>query len=287
MPLGHLRCYRIQRMARRYPLLLFFLLAYAFAWPFLFAMALFGAPLETSYAAGFAPTVAAMLVHRWSGESGPAFRWHAGWRRTLLGSLACGVLVLGAFVVMPAALLSEDPGRLNWSVLIAASSYNWSTLLGGPLGEEPGWRGYALPRLEERFGALRGSLLLGVAWTCWHLPGFLSDAWPHPPFSIYLPLMVCHSLSLSFGTNLARFAVIPAILGHALFNSTGTFFSGLFASEPMSANNAIWRGLGTLLKAAGAQPLSMGPNAVIVATSVLVATTLVASTRGRLAFLKK
>ena len=271
-------------MAGRYPMLTFFLLAYAFAWPFLFAIALFGAPLETGFIAAFSPTTAAMLVHRWAGGSGPAFRWHSGWCRTLLGSLACAALMLSAFVVLPAILLSEDPRRLNWSVFIAAGSYNLSTLLGGPLGEEPGWRGFALPRLEQRFGAVRGSLLLGVVWTCWHLPGFLSDAWPHPPFTIYLPMLLIQSLILSFGTNLARFAAIPAILGHALFNSTGTLVGGLFATEPMSGHNVFWKGFGSLMRWMGTQPFAMGPNAVVLVGGIVVAIALIAMSRGRLAY---
>jgi membrane protease YdiL (CAAX protease family) len=270
-------------VARRYPLLTFFVLAYGLSWPFGFAIALFGAPLETSFVAALGPLVAAIITQRWSGESGPAFRWHSGRGRTLLGSVVCAGLTLLTFVALPAVLLSEDARRLNWGVLIAAGSYNWSTLLGGPLGEEPGWRGYALPRLQAIFGVLGGSLLLGVLWTCWHLPLFASDAWPHPPFWFYLPLLMSMTMILSFGTNLARFAVIPAILGHAVFNSMNTYIAGLFASEPMSAQNALWKGFGALMRWAGASPFGISPNTVILSCGTVVALAIVLCTGGRLA----
>ena len=269
-------------MIGRHPLLTFFVLAYGLNWPFAFAIALFGAPLEIPFAAALGPLFAAIMTHRWSGESGPAFRWHSGWRRTTLASVACAGLTLFAIVAFPAVLLSEDARKLNWSVLIAAGSYNWSTLLGGPLGKEPGWRGYALPRLQASFGPMCGSLLLGLIWTCWHLPLFLSDAWPHPPFSFYLPLLISLTIALSFGTNLARLAVIPAILGHAVFNSVGTYIAGLFASERMSAGNVFWKGFGVLMKWVGVAPFAMGPNSVIVWSGVAVALGTILCTRGRL-----
>jgi hypothetical protein len=42
----------------------------------------------------------------------------------------------------------------------------------GPLGEELGWRGFALPRMLERWSPLRASLILGLIWGLWHLPAF-------------------------------------------------------------------------------------------------------------------
>ncbi|MEO8685917.1 MAG: CPBP family intramembrane glutamic endopeptidase, partial [Devosia sp.] len=40
------------------------------------------------------------------------------------------------------------------------------------IGEEAGWRGFALPRLQARFSALTATAILFVIWACWHLPLF-------------------------------------------------------------------------------------------------------------------
>jgi uncharacterized protein len=41
------------------------------------------------------------------------------------------------------------------------------------IGEETGWRGYALPALQKRFSALTATLILAVGWACWHIPAFI------------------------------------------------------------------------------------------------------------------
>ncbi len=64
--------------------------------------------------------------------------------------------------------------------------YNYSTLLGGPLGEASGWRGYALPRLEPALGRVRRSLLLGLLWTGGHVPLYLYPGWISSPLCLYI-----------------------------------------------------------------------------------------------------
>jgi uncharacterized protein len=119
--------------------------------------------------------------------------------------------------------------------LASISVYNYSTLLGGPLGEEPGWRGYALPRLEAAFGPVRASLLLGLLWTGWHLPLFLYPGWTSAPLWIYVVFLTGQSVLLTYGANLDNFAVVAPIAMHAVFNTVPRFLTGLFANTQPSA----------------------------------------------------
>lgn len=242
---------------------MFFALSYAWAWLVFVPMAIFRAPPQWIVVAAVGPTVAALVTHRIATGSYQAFRIYATWSRAL-GSMAVGVaLMIVAYVVLP-GVIAADPRTLHWSILTSVGVYNYSTLLGGPLGEEPGWRGYALPRLESAFGAVRGSLLLALLWTGWHLPLFFYPGWTSSPLWIYLLFLTGQSFILTFATNLAGFGVVTPIAMHAIFNTVSRFLNGLFA---------------------GTQPNIRFPFELVMALCGLVtAAALVLATGGRLGY---
>ncbi len=77
-----------------------------------------------------------------------------------------GLFGSGNFDFSSIGTSNEFPG---WGLLMF-TAYNIFTF---GYGEEMGWRGYALPKLQQRFSALQSSLILTVFWALWHLPLFL------------------------------------------------------------------------------------------------------------------
>jgi membrane protease YdiL (CAAX protease family) len=107
----------------------------------------------------------------------------------------------------------------------------------GPLGEELGWRGYALPRLVHSLGIWFGSLTLGVAWCFWHMPMILLQ--PGAALPSYMPISVGSvTIYLAQITGIAcimtfvyyntKGSVLIAVLLHLMFNvSDGVLLDGL------------------------------------------------------------
>jgi len=245
------------------PLIIFFALAYTWAWLVFVPIVVFHAPIEWTVLATFGPSIAALVTHRITTGSYRAFRIYTTWPRTF-GATVMGIaLMVLAYVILP-GVTTADPRKLNWSILTSVAVYNYSTLLGGPLGEEPGWRGYALPRLEAALGPVRGSLLLALLWVGWHLPLFLYPGWTSTSLWTYALILIGQSIILSYAVNLSGFSVIPAIAMHAAFNTVSRFLNGLFANTEPSARIPF--------------------ELVLALCGVATAVVLILATRGRLAY---
>src|SRR5919202_2399631 len=102
--------------------------------------------------------------------------WRVGLRWYLFNLIGIpAVMALGMIILPggPALLLTLGPGY----VLSYPVSFVLIIIVGGPLLEEPGWRGFALPRLQPLHGPLGGTVILGLLWGLWHLPEFLVPTW--------------------------------------------------------------------------------------------------------------
>lgn len=216
-------------MTVRRQLLIFFSIAFAYTWIVMAWMILGHLPIEFGILASCGPTVAALIAHRLATGNYRAFHINVNWSGTLGASLLGPLMIIVGLVVLPAVAVVY-PSKLNWRVFASIGVYNYSTLLGGPLFEEPGWRGFALPRLEAQMRPVTAGLFLGAIWAVWHLPMFFYPGWTSLPFWNYFLILIPLSVFMTFGANIARFGVIAPILMHAINNTGNNYFQGLFAA---------------------------------------------------------
>jgi membrane protease YdiL (CAAX protease family) len=195
-------------------------------------MILLDGPSELMTVFGLSPLAAALITHRLATGNWRAFRLVGSWPRSL-AALGLGVVLIAlAFIILP-VLAVVDASKLNWGALTSMSLFFSTSPLAGPIPEEPAWRGYALPMLEAEFGVLRGAVLLGLLWAAWHLPLFLLPGFSSAPFWMFALIVLAHSILLTIATNLANFAVLPAVVMHWVFNNSSAIISGLMANvEP-------------------------------------------------------
>lgn len=132
-----------------------------------------------------------------------------------------GALVIPDAVALPtsSALLSQPVGTVLLTVLFI--------IVVGPVSEEPGWRGYALDRLQARWTPLVASLALGVVWWAWHLPlltvpgSFLYGVAASPTFVAgYLGTVLLYSVLFTWVYNRTRRSVLATVLMHFSINLT-------------------------------------------------------------------
>ena len=246
---------------RRHPLIAFFALANGMSWlawlPYVLSQNglgllpfAFPALLGTTQLAGvlpgayLGPVTAAFLVTALT-EGRPGLR---AWRGRLLRLRVDWRWWVGVAVLVPLSILAATFALTDaWTafrvvspvVLIAYPPMLLLQVVTTALAEEPGWRDFALPRLQGRHGPLLGTVILGLLWGVWHLPLFLTEWGGFPQAAWYQPLLfvvscVPLSIVMTWVFNRTGQSVPLIMLLHAGINSTYTllwpaFFPGLAA----------------------------------------------------------
>lgn len=212
-------------------LLAFFLLAFGWSWALWGPEALVAQGRLESWpalpaVAAFGPTLAGLaMVYVDRGWAGLA---DLGRRTLSIGSLQwllVGILVFPV-VTGAALLLAMRQGfspSFPWAgnLVVLPAAFVTILLLGGPVEEEFGWRGYALDPLQARFGALGGSVVLGLAWSLWHLPLFYlptETAYYDRPFWGLVVSVTLLSVLLTWLYNNTRGSLLVVLLAHTAFN---------------------------------------------------------------------
>jgi membrane protease YdiL (CAAX protease family) len=220
-------------VVRRYPLIVFFVLAYVFSW---WTWPLYAFGLSPSPIIAFGPFLAAILVLALTTGKGGVVtllrrmvRWRVRpvWYAVALllpvaisgGAALLNVVVLGASAPSPAELGA-------WSGLVP--TFFLLLLVPGIGGawEEPGWRGYALPKLQGGHSALLASLILGVVWAFWHLP-LMVIGQIHLSDPVFI---VAWTVVFTWVFNNTNGSVLIAMLMHNMHNViSGGYFSAMFS----------------------------------------------------------
>ena len=214
------------RKRHKFELVFFFVCAYGIAWvlwlPLILGKGGLGLiPLQPSrrYAeiGTFGPTIAALITQRVFAGNWRAFRLWSRPRQAVIGISIGSTLLLLACFASAFASTQSGFGLWNWAALLIIPRQFLQNLLGGPLGEEPGWRGFALPRLQKRLPPLVASVVLGLLWANWHLPLLLISFYTGS-YWVYVPYLTFCSVIIGFGFNLSSQNTVVAIYLHGLFN---------------------------------------------------------------------
>jgi membrane protease YdiL (CAAX protease family) len=240
---------------KRYPLVAYFILAYALAWILI--------PLVVSVSVAFGllalfgPAIAAISVTG-------AIEGRSGIRQ-LIGRVMQGraglkwiAVAVGLPLFMSAMVVLLNAALMGKPLAIVPNEAPVFTLILGLLviGEEIGWRGFALPRLQTRFNSLTASLILGVLWAAWHLPNSFIPGMGHylTAFPVFLVWVISMTVLFTWLVNRTRGSIWIAWLFHAAINVAGGF---LFIGDNLLQ---WWLSAGVFAVAALIIVIAEGPN---------------------------
>jgi membrane protease YdiL (CAAX protease family) len=208
-----------RKHAKAFPLTTFFALAYLLTWvllPFSRTSVVF------SLLALCGPAAAALMTAAMCGRTERSELWDrvSQWRARGYWYLLALLLPLPISALRSGMeYLLGAPGPLQVQPISTLSMIVFVLVV----GEEIGWRGFAMPRLTERVGWVHASLIIGSLWAFWHLPLFFMAGMPQygTPFLPYIGYTIGLSVILSALTLSTAGSVIIATLFHGAVNTFG------------------------------------------------------------------
>ncbi len=268
----------LKRLISRHPLLAYFVIAFVGSWASLLPIALsrgvnglgllpYRLPDIAFYIAGIlftfaGPALASLVVTAIiSGRAGVGqllrrcVRWRVGigwYLIAIFGFLLVYLVSYSVFlgVNLPLALLAQLPLLLTvflpQGVLI---------ILTASFAEELGWRGFALPRLQQRYGPVLGTVILGTLHGLWHLPAFFTQIlgpFSLPGYAGFLFVAIAATFLYTWIFNHTRGSVLLATLTHG-FSDAGLSLVALLIPAQLVVSgwaapivNGSWQGVNVI-----------------------------------------
>ena len=176
-----------------------------------------------------APALAALLVAAFYPGAGGVRSVSRQVRTWRVGLVWYAIALIGPIILLSAAgafgAVWRGAPPSHWMILPSFSGPGglYFVIFGSLFAEEPGWRGFAQPRLQTRYGALTASVVIGLLWSTWHLwfvilPGGLSNVTGTDAVATYIRLVstaVVYAWMYN-STNGSLFIAMLAHLGHNL-----------------------------------------------------------------------
>jgi len=247
----------LRQVMRKHPLFFFFFMAYAFSWIALIPgiLSVWGIlpgdyTISSVVSSFVGPTLAAIIMTSITeGKAGLRSlrnrlqQRHAGWQWYLSILLGIPVLILLGIIIQPGMLASFQ--GLTPVLLVSYPAYFVVVFFGVAMPEEIGWRGFALPRMQPRYGPLWGTLLLGVLWCFWHLPRFLAPDQGGGPgtsfatfltnFPIFFLLVMAFAIIFTWVFNHTRGSIFISNLLHASIDTPQVVWVPLFLAVDVTS----------------------------------------------------
>jgi uncharacterized protein len=253
----------IKALLARHPLVSFFVMAYAFTWlvwapwvlgedgagllPINISQTASGYLNATAILAG--PTLSAFIMTATTeGREGVRrllgrlVLWRVGIQWYLFALLGVPLIMLVGTMIYSGDL--PNLGALGGPsyVLSYLGTYALVVVLGGPLFEEIGWRGFTLPRMERLHGPILASVILGVLWALWHLPEFLVPTWAASSggggilgITLFIVTAVTFTIVITWVFNNTRASVLLAILVHTSIDAFTVPLGEIFPARAVSS----------------------------------------------------